>query len=154
MCQQNFQIISSQLDQYYKHIEADRAKKISARTWFITVWIALLALIGSEKLEFSNIAAVFLIVVPVILFWIIESLSQAFIRINEDRAIVLEKMLTSKTIENSSISEDIFIISGWKNLSYKMKVKTFLFAFMQSESIIIFYIPVMIFTLIFLSILR
>ena len=86
----------NQLENFYKHIEADRGRRMITRNWFITVWIAVLVAIGSKRLEVQETVRVFLVITPIIAFWLFETLTQTFIALNAERARKLERRLLEK----------------------------------------------------------
>ena len=132
------ELANKQLDYFYRNIEADRGRRLATRNWFITIWTAVLIAVSSNRLGIQGIAKLFLLVTPVISFWLLETLSQIFVVLNSERAEKLEIRLMEDNFKEPLTRSD-FLVAGWNEITYTQKIKAFLKNLFQLESVWVFY---------------
>jgi hypothetical protein len=141
-----------QLEQMYKAIGDDESRKVSIRNWCITVWLAGLTAIGSGKLIINMYQAFLLSTLPVCMFWLLECLQHMFVSINEERAQFLESFLLSNSI-SSLIPSDLTFVAGYRSVRYSKKIK-FLFQTIVRESVLLFYLLLLVGSISFIILLK
>ncbi len=147
------EIVIMQLEQFYKVIREDQATRTSIRNWCITIWLAMLAVIGTGKLAINVNQSLALSVTPVFLFWLMECFHHTFITTNEERATTLERMLAGNDFGALSPSKHFFV-SGYASITFKQKMRALLKAMFTKESVWVFYLLLCVGSFAFVVILR
>lgn len=105
------ELANKQLDHFYRNIEADRGRRIATRNWFITTWTAVLIAVSSNRLGIQGIAKLFLLVTPIVAFWLLETLSHTFVVLNSERAEKLEIRLMKDEF-SEPLTRNNFLVAG------------------------------------------
>ena len=132
------EVLVQQLEQYYKEIRQKRRARYTIRNWCITIWVAVLIAIGTEKIITDETKAMILVFLPILMFWILEVFQQSFVVLDENRTEVLERIL-SQTEILFPLSIEYFYNAGYTRIPYKSKVRISMSIMFTSETIIIFY---------------
>ena len=132
------ELANKQLDHFYRSVEADRGRRIATRNWFITTWTAVLIAVSSNRLGIQGIAKLFLLVTPIITFWLLEMLTHTHVALNRERAKELEIRLMKDEF-SEPLTRTNFLVAGWDDVTYRQKVETYLKSLFQVESVWVFY---------------
>jgi hypothetical protein len=146
-------IAKMQLEQFYRTIREDQGHRITIRNWCRTIWLALLAVIGSGKLQVSANQALLLSIMPICMFWLMESFHHVFITTTEERAKMLEQMIVDDNYASLNPLQHFFV-SGYGFVTYSQKIRVLLKAMFTLESVIIFYLLLAPGSIAFVTLLR
>ena len=82
-----------QLDATYDRINHDQQISTAIRNWCVTVWVGTLVLIHSDNIELSDPQRSLIPLLPILFFWLQDSITCAFIQFHKDRARSLEELM-------------------------------------------------------------
>lgn len=145
------EVLHKQLDVFYASIFHDQEHSLTIRKWCITIWVAVLAAIATGKLHVDITKALFLAIVPVVMFWILDAFKHSFIDINWTRVMELE-VLAAGSSPMDDMTTELFFASGRTKTPYKQKIWSFLKALFTKETVIIFYLLLFLGSLFFIGV--
>lgn len=141
--------IDTQLKQFYANIARERDNQLKVRTWSITIWLALITLLSSDKLSINISTSVFILVFTNIIFWAIEGLHHSMVLIDGKKVRKLEELLTKDKLPNN-IPLTFFYSNAYDILSRREKIKTFVTACLFSETVVLYYLIMIFISVIFM----
>lgn len=131
--------LERQLNHYYSWIISDKNRSITTRSWCITLWVVTVALVISSQVPLSPLYSTIVIILPVLLFWLLDGFHNSFIDLNEQQAMKIERMLMSNSIEDVDWSESLLMTSHTKT-PFSDKVKSLLISLFLRETVSFFYL--------------
>ncbi len=147
------EMAEKRLEQLYGAIGRERARTSDRRNWCITVLLACLAASASGKIEVTSLQAIALPIMPIVLFWLLDGFYCSFILRHQSRAADIERAITNETY-NSIDPTECFWISGYDKIGFKEKVGYLLAALFVHESVSVFYLVLLVGTIVFRVVLR
>lgn len=105
----------------------------------ITVWVALLVAVGSEKLGIVGTKALVLLVVPTLMFWMIDALHGSILMRLHKFICSLEERLAFKSFESDNPIE-IYVASVDARTSIRRKISVMFDSLLRSETTAAFYL--------------
>jgi hypothetical protein len=72
-------VIQTQLLQDYSVIAQERANRVKARNWAVTIWVAYLTLLSSGHYFPDKVTATFILGIIITVFWIVEGFHQSLL---------------------------------------------------------------------------
>ena len=146
-------VAEKRLVHLYEHTRFDMAHSISIRNWCITVTLGMVAVITMQRVNLEPIQARLLVILPVFLFWVLDSFQHTFISLNKKRTKLLEHALANDEEERFN-DEFFYLFRGLDRISFWTKLRTFLRVVMLSETVILFYVLLIIGSLTVVSVLK
>jgi hypothetical protein len=128
--------VQAQMDQYYSAIAQEKENRAKARNWQITVFVALVAYLNSNR---SGTATAFPMLLGVTgMFWLVEGFYQSLVLAYFTRVGRLEELLANRTALPKQVPLDLFFERGFHTVSAKEKAVLYLKACFFSKSIVLF----------------
>lgn len=146
------EILLKQLEQYYRVTEQDKGRATTIRNWGITVWLAIVVALISGKLTVNFYQSLFVVIIPIVSFWFLESSQWAYVRMNDDRAKKLEKAIAENQ-QLTAIPLDYFYVSSYHKITTSKKIEAFFKSMFTSTIVSIFYCILLVTSLLFIVIL-
>jgi hypothetical protein len=140
---------NDQLKFTYSRIQFDREASSKLRNWCVTVWLASLALVNSDKLHLTMLQHIALPVLPLLFFWALDALQNTFIFIHSMHARTIERFLLGREEINAARLEDLTLENAIHQVPYWRKIKILFRVAFFAETVFIFYIALIAVTLIF-----
>lgn len=143
----DIKVLKEQLSHAHVRYEIVFRHCATIKNWCITVWIAILIGIFIKKAISEGSITLIVLVLPILLFWILESIYAAGMILLVSFESEIEKRIVEKnfSIENTS---DIMLTSMFKAISFKQKLIAVLKAAFTLETILFFYLILLILSLI------
>jgi len=135
----NEEFAKDMLGHIYSRIQSDRATSTKIRNWCITVWVGTLALVNSDKLHLSVNQRHSLPLIPIALFWLLDSLQHVFLHYRHDAARDLEEYLLGLKALSAAELRIRCLGNGISHLSFGKKL-TMLFRTIFIETNTAFYV--------------
>lgn len=136
-------LLTRQLEQYYNWIISDKNQSVTTRCWCVTVWIATVAFVSSNKVHLDSLGFTIIIHLPVLLFWILDGFQNSFITLNEQQAQRIEEALALDNVENVDLLKHL-LMSSHNNTSFFSKVRVLFSCLFLQETIFFFYLILLI----------
>ena len=126
------------LEQLHCASRADMEAVGRVRNWCITVWMASLAAINSDSISLTQWQKYLLPMMPLFLFWILESFYFTFVHLRNAQILELEKIVIINDYE--SYNNEMFMVRmNFSRFTLRDKLASFIRCLFTKESIIIFY---------------
>lgn len=106
-----------------------------------------MACIFSSKVQLPTFFNLLLPLLPIIMFWVIEAMHAAHMYVMEIRTKELEKILGLRS-EDFEIPNEYTYYSGTHYETITMKIKTLLYAFFRMETVFVFYLFLILITIV------
>jgi hypothetical protein len=135
--------LEKQLAHYYYWIISDKNRSLTTRSWCITLWVVTVVLLISNQLNVSLFYFGITLILPVLLFWLLDGFQNSFIEINEQQAIKIEQMLTSNQYENIDWQESL-LMTRHAQTPFLLKVRSLLVSLFLRETVSFFYLILLI----------
>ncbi|MFQ5751624.1 MAG: hypothetical protein ACE5HI_06455 [bacterium] len=126
------------IDQHYRTIDRHYNQRITTKSWCLTVWLALLIIVGSGKFITFNLQGLILTLLPILIFWVIEGMQASHMKIMELRVAELEK-LWATNVSKIKNPTDLLFYGSHQYQSSKIKFNLFIFALFKMETVFAFY---------------
>jgi len=139
----DIEIASKQLEQFYTVIEQEEQRIVEIRKWAITVWLAIIISIASNKIIVIEIVESLIVLLPVVMFWLLEGQQQMWMIIDGQKAKQIEEFIAGyKTGQKLPLV--YFYASSYGSFSYQQKIKLYLKALFLTERLFLFYLLVLV----------
>ncbi len=112
------------------------------KNWCITLWVAILVVLFTKKLQFGYFTITIMLSLPVLLFWCLETIYAAGLILVVEFERDIEKRIITKNLLVRDVSE-IMISSRFQKIPFSTKVVTNLKAAFTLENIVIFYLALL-----------
>jgi hypothetical protein len=122
----------------------------SIKTWTVTVWVAVLAGIATQKIEISRPVAMFALASPVVLFWFLDGVHGGIRLLLVAHARELERRLATRDFETADPSE-VFTLTRYERHRTRSKLSAFLRATFVAETNVVFYVSLLAATIVAVS---
>jgi hypothetical protein len=131
--------LERRLAQYYNWILRDKNQSVTTRNWCITIWVVSVACVFLNSDRLNSIPSAFLIYLPILLFWMLDSFQNSFITLNEQCAKQIEEILTLESLENVKLHEHLPIYNH-DNTQFFDKIKAFISSLFFKETVAFVYL--------------
>ncbi len=131
--------IRFQLDRYYRGIENTKSDRQNIRKWCLTIWLAILGMILTGKLDMAGLIKYIVAILPIVVFWFFEAITATHTLLLESRAAKLEEYSFTKVDLPNPM--DHFYVSGHYSVPFGEKIGFFVAALIKLETIVFFYTP-------------
>jgi hypothetical protein len=131
--------LEKRLTQYYNWILRDKNQSVTTRNWCLTIWVASVAWVMSDNVRLNSLPSVFIIYLPILLFWMLDSFQNSFIELNEQCAKQIEEILTLDNLDNVKLHEHLPIYSH-NNTSFSDKIRAFISSLFFKETVAFLYL--------------
>jgi hypothetical protein len=131
--------IRFQLAHLYGALEAAIAHQHTSKKWCLTIWLAILAVLLTEKMKADFSDQIILTLLPVFTFWLYDGISAGQAIMWERRAMKLERLLFT---ENKDVLEPEILLYrvGHYHITFKEKIECFATAIFTMETVFVFYL--------------
>ncbi len=146
------EIAQKQLEQFYSAVAQGNQMKMTTRNWLVTVWLGITVVIGSDTLEVSFIITLALYLVPVILFWFFEAMLHTLLSIDQSGAWRLEEYLSSSN-SDIDLPQNYYLMHRHASETFKEKCYCFLRSMFLAETVILFYLLMIVLSFLFAALL-
>ena len=142
--------IELQLNRSVEEYRFRTGQKQDIKKLAITVWVALMVTIGSNKLDLIGAKALLLICTPTLMFWLTDAMMDSITVFIHKNITKLEELLSKG---NYKIEDplSIFLSSSYEKISIKTKIKTTLLSIVSREINLLFYIIQLLISVIFVK---
>lgn len=144
--------LKEQLMQLHQREEMFFRHRTTIKNWAITIWFALLAIIIAKPLPLNTIVILAILTAPVFLFWFFQAVYTAIANLNIQQGMEIEQRIADKNLSIDKIS-DVFIFSRYRRFSISEKIIAFLRGAFTQETTLIFYIALLISSVLFVFLL-
>ena len=141
MDKRNF--LEKQLAHYYYWIISDKNRSLTTRSWCITLWVVTVVFLISNQLHLSILYFGITIILPVLLFWLLDAFQNSFIELNEQQAIKIEQMLTLNQNEDVDWQESL-LMTRHAQTPFFVKIRSLLISLFIRETVSFFYLILLI----------
>lgn len=141
MDKRNF--LEKQLAHYYHWIISDKNRSLTTRSWCITLWVVTVVFLISNQLHLSILYFGITIILPVLLFWLLDAFHNSFIELNEQQAIKIEQMLTLNQNEDVDWQESL-LMTRHAQTPFFVKIRSLLISLFIRETVSFFYLILLI----------
>ena len=117
----------------------------SIKTWAVTVWVAVLAAIGTQRIVLTRPMALFVLSAPIILFWFLDGVHGGQRILLREHGVELERRIATKDEELSDLA-DVFVLSKHLSDQFSTKMRAFLEALILVASNTGFYVGLLVAT--------
>ena len=140
---ENIEIAQKQLEQFYSTIAQVKQQIIEIRKWSITVWIAIMIGLSSNKIVIDEYFEPIIVFFPIIAFWLLEGFQVTWLSVDTKKAKQVEQFIASGSIE-SELPIENFYVSSYGTFTYFQKTRMFLDSIFLTESVVFFYLILLI----------
>ena len=130
-------IVQKQLDQLYSILVGHRENRMRFRNWCVTITIALITIIISQKLVLTKIQSIIMLISPIFIFWVLEVMEFTYELIDLHKSEKLEELLIKDKID--SIPIELLWASSLKTKALKGNKNRLLIATILTKAILFFY---------------
>ena len=138
-------IITDQLHFTYRSIDSTNNNRQAVKRWCAVVWIAVLAVVFTGKLPVHHLSKFLFVLLPVLIFWFHEGLLAHHMQFLIQRAKELEKIILSGDYQVIE-PKRLFYISFHEDITISLKIRTFLYSMFVMETVAVFYILLIFFS--------
>ena len=131
-------IIQKQLDQLYSILAGHRENRMRFRNWCVTITVALITIIISQKLVLTKTQSVIMLISPIFIFWVLEVMEFTFELIDLRKSEKLEELLIKDKID--TIPLELLWASSLKTNTSKKKQICLLITTILKKAILFFYV--------------
>jgi hypothetical protein len=135
--------LEKQLAHYYYWIISDKNRSLTTRSWCITLWVVTVVFLISNQLHLSILYFGITIILPVLLFWLLDAFQNSFIELNEQQAIKIEQMLTLNQNEDVDWQESL-LMTRHAQTPFFVKIRSLLISLFIRETVSFFYLILLI----------
>lgn len=130
------------------------SQRTAIKKWSITIWSCLFAFtISNETLSSNNIKICLILIIPVIMFWILEGIFGSIEKRLLKNLLNIEEILaTYKEGDNIELHKLFYRINA-KKTTYKQKIISFIQAIFI-ESLIVTYLILIIISLLYVFVIK
>ena len=132
-------IAQKQLEQFYLSMSQTTQRIVEIRKWAVTVWLAIIIAVGSDKISIGTYEALFSLFMSISCFWLLEGLHFATIRVDHRKARRLEKFIASYN-SDQNLPVDYFYVSSYGVIAVRDKFWLMMRALFKSPMLTAFYI--------------
>lgn len=147
------ELAKEQLERLHVGISGNHQRSITTRNWCITVWTASLMLPFAREVPITSIEQVILSLLPVVLFWFLDSFQLSFSYLHQQRALELEKIIATNSWDSYDRVKFSYL-AGWQGVSKKKKLGALCHCLLFQETTVVFYILLIVGTALFAIIFR
>ena len=144
-------IVKFQLENIYKSIDLTRSNRQNIKKWCLTVWLAIVVAIMTERIPSSGSYSFFILNIAIVVFWLYEGINSVHTLLFEERARMLETLLISGEYSVAN-PEKYFAVYGNQYITLNDKSRKFLIGCFRMETIFVFYVVLIILSLLILFI--
>lgn len=137
------------LDRLHDAISQNYETSNKIRNWCVTIWMATLMIVSTDKLSVTVQQGYILTFLPIVMFWLLDGFHNVFILIHSKRAKIIENIIAEGNYEDIN-KGDYFFFVGYDKIPMMRKISVFLYSLFCRESVTSFYIMLGIGTIAFI----
>lgn len=145
----NIEIAQKQLEQFYSAIAHEKQRIVEIRKWAITVWLAIMIGLASNKIVINKFFEPIIVFFPIIAFWLLEGFQHMWVKIDNRKAKQVEQFIVSYS-SGSEFPIEYFYASSYGTFTYSQKLMMLFGSLFFTERVVIFYLLLIILSFIYL----
>lgn len=146
------QVYENNLNRFYAAIDKNYDDRTNTKKWCFTLWLATIAFLNNSEQALPFLAAVALSYVPITTFWFLEATQGAYGKILIDKALEMERLQISEW-NGIEAPEKYFYLSG-RHASVATKARATLHAGLLMETVVTFYILLLVISPALINLMR
>ncbi len=147
------EILEKQLELGHNRQQAYFNHRMQIKNWCITVWTAASAIVLTQKDSFTFATALSFLIIPILIFWLNESMFGAAEWFTVLQISKLERRIADKNYKFKTPSE-IFIVSNFLEYNWKKRAKEFIVAIFTMRTTVFFYLLLIVVSIIAVIIIK
>ena len=141
------------IDKLYGDLFFYRNQRENCKKWCVTIWFATLIALASGKIAIDINISLFLLIAPIIIFWVIEAIYAGITIIINKQIGAAEESFERGLYNRKELAKHL-VMSGRSNFKFKHKISALLKGAFFTETVFLFYIVLIIGSIIFCLLLQ
>jgi len=132
---------------YLHELYRDNLKmRATIKNWCIIIWSGIIVIILTQResllqhIQYPIKSLILLLFFPILFFWLLETIEGGRTRLYRDILVDMENRIFNKKLE-IKYSKDFFVMGAYQKTTICQKFFYFVGAFICSETLFSFYIP-------------